>query len=209
MQPGTEPQLPGAERPKLIVVAHDVRSLANVGALFRTCDGAGVSELVLSGFTGTPPDRRIDKVALDAVGMVPWRAAPELDDLEAVFRDRFVVVLEQDERAERPATLQLPPDRDVVLVACEELFGAGDWLRERADALLELPMRGRKDSLNVSMAAGIAMYSIAERMWGTDEGDLASRQDRPPVRDGILTRGITQGESPGEPRPAMLGTRLN
>lgn len=195
--------------PQLIVVAHDVRSLANVGSLFRTCDGAGVSELVLSGITGTPPDRRIDKVALDAVEMVPWRAAPERADLDAVFDGRFVVVLEQHERAVTPDALELPPGRDVVLVACEELFGATDWLIERADAVLELPMRGRKDSLNVAMAAGIAMYSIADQLWGTTAVDLASRQDRPPVREGVLTRGVTQGHDPREPRPAKLGTRLS
>ena len=194
--------------PQLIVVAHDIRSLANVGTLFRTCDGAGVSELVLSGITGTPPDRRIDKVALDAVEMVPWRHAPEPADLDAVFEGRFVVVLEQHERAETLTTLELPPDRDVVLVACEELFGATDWLLERADAVLELPMRGRKDSLNVAMASGIAMYAIADRLWSTDEADLASRQQRPPVRDGVLTRGVTQGQQPGEPRPPAVGTRL-
>src|SRR4051812_41494226 len=67
---------------ELIVVAHNIRSLANVGTLFRTCDAAGVSELVLGGITGTPPDRRIDKVALGAVDMVPWRKAPEMEDLE-------------------------------------------------------------------------------------------------------------------------------
>jgi tRNA G18 (ribose-2'-O)-methylase SpoU len=209
MHPGPAPTPADDRHPRLIVVAHDVRSLANVGALFRTCDGAGVSELVLSGITGTPPDRRIDKVALDAVEMVPWRAAPELDDLEAVFRDRFVVVLEQDERAERLGTLQLPTDRDVVLVACEELLGAADWLRDRADALLELPMRGGKDSLNVAMAAGIAMYSITDQLWGTHPKDLASHQERPPVREGILTRGITYGEQPAEQRPPALGTKLN
>ncbi len=195
--------------PQLVVVAHDIRSLANVGALFRTCDGAGASELVLSGITGTPPDKRIDKVALDAVDFVPWRAAPELADLDAVFEDRYVVVLEQHVRSVTPAELVLPPDRDVVLVACEELFGARDWLVERADALLELPMRGRKDSLNVAMATGIAMYAIADQLWGTAAADLASRQDRPPVREGVLTRGVTTGEAPATVRPPAHGVRLD
>lgn len=205
----TSSQQQHEQRQRLIVVAHDVRSLANVGALFRTCDAAGVSELVLSGFTGTPPDRRIDKVALDAVEMVPWRHAPDPRDLEAVFEGRFVVVLEQHARAVPPARLQLPDDRDVVLVACEELFGAHEQLIERADAVLELPMRGRKDSLNVAVATGIAMYAIGDRLWGTDDSDLASRQDRPPVREGVLTRGVTQGEQrAGVPAP-KLGTRLD
>lgn len=197
-------------RPELVVVAHDVRSLANVGTLFRTCDGAGVSELVLSGITGTPPDRRIDRVALDAVDMVPWRAAPALEDLHAVLADRFVVVLEQHPSAVTTAQLVVPPGRDVVLVACEELRGAGEWLVERADAVLELPMRGGKDSLNVAVAAGIAMYAIADQLWGTTDSDLASRQDRPPVREGVLTRGVTYGEERSSPLPPpKLGTRTD
>jgi tRNA G18 (ribose-2'-O)-methylase SpoU len=194
--------------PRLIVVAHDVRSLANVGALFRTCDGAGVSELVLSGITGTPPDRRIDKVALDAVDMVPWRHAPALEDLDQVFEGRHVVVLEQHPRAQSLASFELPTDRDVVLVACEELFGAPEWLATRADTILELPMRGRKDSLNVAMASGIAMYAIADRLWGTPESSLASRQDRPAVREGVLTNGVTVGQTRSEVPPPREGTRL-
>jgi tRNA G18 (ribose-2'-O)-methylase SpoU len=193
---------------RLLVVAHDIRSLANVGTLFRTCDGAGVSELVLSGFTGTPPDRRIDKVALDAVDMVPWRHAPEVSDLDAVFEGRHVVVLEQHPRAQTLATLDLPDDRDIVLVACEELFGAPEWLATRADTILELPMRGRKDSLNVSVASAIAMYAIADHLWGTPEASLASRQDRT-VREGVLTRGVTAGEERSEVPAPRTGTRLD
>jgi tRNA G18 (ribose-2'-O)-methylase SpoU len=195
--------------PKLILVAHNIRSLANVGALFRTCDGAGVSELVLSGFTGTPPDRRIDKVALGAVEMVPWRHAPEISDLDAIFEGRFVVALEQHVNAVSPAELSTPADRDVVVVACEELFGAESWLIERADAVLELPMRGSKDSLNVAVAAGIALYALADQMWGTQPADLASRQDRPPVRDGVLTRGVTVGQEREQAPPPAIGTRLS
>jgi 23S rRNA (guanosine2251-2'-O)-methyltransferase len=197
------------EPARLIVVAHNVRSLRNVGTLFRTCDGAGVSELVLSGYTGTPPDRRIDKVALDAVDMVPWRHAPEPEDLDAVLADRFVIVLDQEAESVTLQQLVIPPGRDVVLVACEELQGAQDDVLKHADVLVELPMRGDKTSLNVSMAAGIAMYSIADQLWGTPPSDLTSRQDRPPVRDGVLTRGVTYGEERSTPLPEpRLGTKL-
>lgn len=199
----------GMEPARLIVVAHNVRSLRNVGTLFRTCDGAGVDELVLSGYTGTPPDRRIDKVALDAVDMVPWRHAPEPEDLDAVLADRFVIVLDQEADSVTPDQLVIPPGRDVVLVACEELRGAQEDVLQHADVLLELPMRGQKTSLNVAMAAGIAMYAISHQLWGTPPSDLTSRQDRPPVREGILTRGVTYGEERSTPLPEpRLGTKL-
>ncbi len=185
---------------QLSVAAHNIRSMANVGALFRTCDGAGASELILSGYTGTPPDRRISKVALGAEEHVPWVHAPAPADLLQVLEDRFVVLLEQHPDAVPPAGLELPAGRDVCIVACEELFGAEAQLIERADAILELPMRGRKESLNVAMATGIALYLAADLMWGTADGDLASRQDRPPVRDGVLTRGVTTGPAPHRER---------
>lgn len=199
------------DRPRLIVVAHNVRSLRNVGTLFRTCDGAGVDELVLSGYTGTPPDRRIDKVALDAVDMVPWRHAPTPEDLDAILSnpDRFVIVLDQEPNSVTPQQLVIPPGKDVVLVACEEIRGAQADVLQHADALLELPMRGQKTSLNVAMAAGIAMYSITDKLWGTPDTDLESRQDRPPVREGILTRGVTFGEERSAPLPEpRMGTKL-
>ncbi|MBC7462516.1 MAG: hypothetical protein H7287_14260, partial [Thermoleophilia bacterium] len=181
----------------------------NVGTLFRTCDGAGVDELVLSGYTGTPPDRRIDKVALDAVDMVPWRHAPKPEDLDAVLADRFVIVLDQETTSVTLGELVIPPGRDVVIVACEELRGAQDDVLKHADVLLELPMRGGKTSLNVAMAAGIAMYSIVDQLRGTASSDLTSRQGRPPVREGILTRGVTTGEERSAPLPeARLGTKL-
>jgi len=188
---------------QLIVVAHNIRSMANVGALFRTCDGAGVTELVLSGYTGTPPDRRIAKVALGAEEAVPWRSVPDLEQLTEILAGKFVVVLEQHTDAVTMQQLELPADQDIVLVACEELLGADAEMLGRADALLELPMRGVKQSLNVAMAAGIAMYSMADQLWGTPVSDLASRHQRVPVREGVLTLGVTAGETPDRhlPRP--------
>lgn len=196
---------------RLIVVAHNVRSLRNVGTLFRTCDGAGVDELVLSGYTGTPPDRRIDKVALDAVDMVPWRHAPEPEDLDAVLGrdDRFVIVLDQEQESITLQELEIPPGRDVVIVACEELRGAQQDVLQHADVLLELPMRGQKTSLNVAMAAGIAMYTIAHQLWGTSTSVLTKREVPQPVREGIVTRGATSGEERDRPLPEpRMGTKL-
>jgi len=169
--------------------------MANVGALFRTCDGAGVSELLLSGYTGTPPDRRIAKVALGAEEFVPWRHVPDFADLAGLLAGMYTVVLEQHADAAPLDRLDLPATRDIALVACEELFGADEDIIAESDALLELPMRGSKHSLNVSIAAGIAMYHLADRMWGTPPASLASRQPVPvPVREGVLTLGVTTGE---------------
>jgi 23S rRNA (guanosine2251-2'-O)-methyltransferase len=147
----------------LIAVAHDIRSLHNVGAIFRTADGAGFDEVILSGFTGGPPDKRITKVALGAEKMLAHRRAQDLDQLLEFLEGSFVVVLEQSEASITPSELKLPPQAPVALVACGEILGSPERLLKRADAILELPMRGQKESLNVSVAFGIAAYLIAEK----------------------------------------------
>ncbi|MCW2949669.1 MAG: methyltransferase, partial [Thermoleophilia bacterium] len=91
----------------------------------------------------------------------------------------------------------LPLDRDVALVVCDELFGAPYELVARADTIVELPMRGMKQSLNVSIAFGIAAYAVADAVAPLEMATLRSRQPHRPVRPGVLTRGRTQGELPG------------
>lgn len=181
---------------ELIAVAHNLRSLHNVGAIFRTADGAGFTRVVLSGYTGTPPDPRIAKVALGADETLTWAHAPTDDELLAEFDGVFVVLLEQDAASVSPTDVAsvLPVHGSIALIACEELFGAPDWLRERADCILELPMYGQKESLNVSVAFGIAAYAIAQNVH--PHSGLRSRSAPRGVRPGVLTNGPTIGETP-------------
>jgi tRNA G18 (ribose-2'-O)-methylase SpoU len=185
---------------RLTVVAHNIRSLTNVGTLFRSCDAAGVSELILSGYTGRPPDSRIEKVALGSTEMVPWRGVDTIDELRIALKGCHVIVLEQHADSVMPSELSIPEGTDVALVCCEELFGADDDMLTIADQLLELPMRGQKHSLNVSVATSIAAFHIADALWGTKPGDLLSRQPPRPVREGVLTFGVTTGQAHGDPR---------
>lgn len=161
----------------LIAVAHDLRSLHNVGAIFRTADGAGFDEVVLSGYTGGPPDPRIAKVALGAQESVPHRRVRLLDELFELLTDYFVVVLEQAENSVTPSQLVLPSDKPVALVVCGEILGAPPSMIKRADAVLELPMHGDKSSLNVSVAFGIAAYALAAKRVAEEDG-LRSRSWR-------------------------------
>ena len=194
--PGTGPV---DARSELVAVAHDLRSLHNVGAIFRTADGAGFDRVLLSGVTGAPPDARIAKVALGAELAVPHDRVDDVDALLQALAGCWVVVLEQHARSQGPSNVELPQTGDarpVALVACGELAGAPAALLERADAVLELPMRGAKESLNVSVAFGIAAYALAERVHGTGDVDLRSRHAGPRVRPGVLTHGVTVGEVP-------------
>ncbi len=184
----------------LIAVAHDIRSMHNVGAIFRTADGAGFERVLLSGCSGGPPDPRLAKVALGAELSIPSERAASIDDLLRLLEGCFVVVLEQHPRSSVVADIALPSEDDVpiALVACGELQGAPVELLDRANAVLELPMRGDKESLNVSVAFGVAAYGLADRVHGARHG-LRSREPARAVRPGVLTHGVTTGEVPDRP----------
>jgi len=158
--------------PEIIVIAHNIRSTHNVGSIFRTCEGFGVNKIILSGYTPYPTlpgDNRlphiatkltaqIRKTALSAEMMVPFEYQ-ETPDFETLKQDGFRVVgLEQDGRS-----VLLPdyvPPAKVALLLGEEVEGLTPELRDACDDLIEIPMRGQKESFNVSVAAGIALYGL-------------------------------------------------
>lgn len=193
MTRGRRPDWWGAEG--TVAVAHDVRSMHNVGAIFRTADAAGFAGVLLSGISGAPPDQRIAKVALGAEETLPFVRVATLDDLIATLDDVYVVLLEQHPQALPVNSLDLPAGVPVALVVCGEIDGAPDELVGRADVVAEIPMFGRKESLNVSVAFGVAAYAVALARRDPVAGMLAVRGKRP-VREGVLTRGITRGEVP-------------
>lgn len=156
----------------IIVIAHNVRSTHNVGAIFRSCEGFGVSRLILSGYTPyptLPQDTRlphiaskltaqIHKTALGAEGMVPFEYQG-VPDLRAFRENGYVIVgLEQDERSINLVEYQ--PPHKIVLLLGEEVAGIEVALRKACDVLLEIPMHGKKESFNVSVATGIALYAL-------------------------------------------------
>ncbi len=161
--------------PEIVVIAHNIRSTHNVGAIFRTCEGFGVSRLLLTGYTpypSIPHDTRlphiaaklaaqIHKTALGAETMVPF-IYQEIPDLEILRQEGFVIVgLEQDSKSQLLDTYR-PPEK-IALLLGEEIAGISAELRSRCDVLLEIPMRGRKESFNVSVATGIALYALSLR----------------------------------------------
>lgn len=189
------------KRQSLIAVAHDVRSMHNVGAIYRTADAAGFSSVICSGFTGAPPDPRIAKVALGADSALDTEQVESVDALLGRLRSAVVIVLEQHPSSMLPEDLpsvlsSIGSEREIALVACGELTGAPGDLITRADAILELPMRGSKESLNVSVAFGIASFAVAAAVSPVSSNDLRSRHPARPLREGVLTRGVTRGEKP-------------
>lgn len=148
---------------KLHLIAHNIRSRENVGALFRTCDSLGVSKLWLTGYTPTPPDNKISKVALGAEASVPWaqhvRVEEALDELKT--QGIPVYALELTENAVELSSFQ-PPERMAFLLGTETT-GIPPSLIERCDGAVMIKQRGMKESLNVTIAAAIASWAVLNR----------------------------------------------
>lgn len=152
----------------VFVVLDNVRSTHNVGAILRTADGAGASKVYLCGCTPLPVDRfgrkrhDIAKTALGAEDMIPWEHADDLLALIAQLKADGVrvVAVEQCGWSVRYDTLAL--DRSTALVFGEEVHGLTDEVLKACDTVAEIPMHGKKESLNVSVAAGVVLYELAK-----------------------------------------------
>lgn len=179
---------------EIVVLAHNIRSVWNVGSIFRTSEGFGVNKLFLSGYTPSPDKglphvrqklkEQLHKTALGAEELVPNEYVDDIFELIARLKeDGFIVVgLEQDEgsvllndfvssRAQRgdPVNEQLSPgllsyarkDKIALLIG-EEVNGIEPELLKICDQIVEIPMFGKKESFNVSIATGIALYELTK-----------------------------------------------
>ncbi len=150
----------GQSLPEIVLVAQNIRSLYNVGSLFRTADGLGVTKIFLTGYTGMPPQPQISKTALGAELNVPWQHARQtLPVLRQLRRDGFTLLALETGRSATPLP-QLQPSFPVALILGNEVRGLTSGVRAFADRGVAIPMLGRKESYNVSVAAGMALYAL-------------------------------------------------
>ena len=151
-----------------ILLIHNIRSVFNVGALFRTADAVGITKIILSGYSPTPLDRfgreRSDfaKCALGAEKTVPWEyVKTPTTFLKKMHEQKFVIVgVEQDSRS--VDYKKISKTQKMVFVLGTETTGMTKSLRDKCDVLAEIPMQGKKESLNVSVAAGIVLYRVLD-----------------------------------------------
>lgn len=158
---------------KLVAILHNIRSVHNVGSMFRTAEGAGVSKIYLTGFTPTPLDRfgeyRKDfmKTSLGSERMVAWEYSRDpMSVFRKLRRDGFALVaLERVKNAapygKWPRTVN--GKKKFALIVGHEVDGISPTILKRADRVFDIPMRGKKESLNVSVAFGIAVYELMKR----------------------------------------------
>lgn len=159
--------------PEIVVIAHNIRSTHNVGALFRTAEGFGIQKIILSGYTPYPTlqndprlphiseklTSQIHKTALGAEALVPfeYQETPDLASLkQAGYR---IVGLEQAPNSTLLPSYKAPAK--IALLLGEEVHGIPLELLDECEDVIEIPMKGQKESFNVSVAAGIALYSLS------------------------------------------------
>lgn len=155
------------EAPKLplIVVLDDVRSLHNVGSVFRSADAFRVEAVYLCGITATPPHPEIHKTALGGEDSVAWRYFPTATEaIDSLHNDGFFVYsIEQVEGSTKLQNLQLDTDRRYAVVLGNEVKGVHQEVVDMSDGCLEIPQFGTKHSLNVSVTAGMVIWEVAKK----------------------------------------------
>lgn len=158
---------------EIVVIAHNIRSTHNVGSIFRTCDGFGVKRLILGGYTPFPettndprlPHERkkiakdIHKTALGAELTVPFEVYPFPPIAKLKEQGYKIVALEQDKNSKPLPSYVTPPK--IALIIGEEVNGIPKDLLIDCDEIVEIPMTGQKESFNVSVATGVALYHLS------------------------------------------------
>lgn len=154
------------EKMPLVVVLDNVRSLHNVGAVFRTSDAFLVESIYLCGITSTPPNAEIHKTALGAEFSVDWKYFEHSQDAVKALQDDgyFVYSIEQVEGSVMLPDLQLEKGRKYAVVMGNEVKGVLQEVVDMSDACIELPQYGTKHSLNVSVTAGIVIWDFFKQI---------------------------------------------
>jgi 23S rRNA (guanosine2251-2'-O)-methyltransferase len=144
------------------LILNDIRSLNNVGSVFRTADAFRAESVWLCGITGTPPHRDITKTALGATDSVTWHYAPDAAELARRLRAEgwVVVAVEQAEGSVSLAEFRPEPDRPYAFVFGNEVTGVADAVLDVADLVVEIPQFGTKHSLNVAVSAGVVCWQM-------------------------------------------------
>ncbi len=152
---------------EVVVILHNVRSVYNVGSVFRTSDAIGVSKIYLTGYTPTPLDRfarerkDVAKSALGAQKSVEWE---HFKNVSCVFKklkkkEFEIVAVEQSKKS--IDYKEYKPKRKMVFIFGNEVRGVSKQLLSKCDKIIEIPMKGKKESLNVSVSAGVILFGVS------------------------------------------------
>ena len=154
-----------AEKVPVVILLDNIRSLHNVGSAFRTADAFRIEKILLTGITGTPPHREIQKSALGATESVPWEYHEQPSVIAKKLKDigYKIVIIEQTSQSVQLQNFNPDPNTKYVLVFGNEVNGVSDDVILLGDFSLEIPQAGTKHSLNISVCLGIVAWEIFKK----------------------------------------------
>ncbi|GIV37073.1 MAG: tRNA/rRNA methyltransferase [Cyclobacteriaceae bacterium] len=155
-----------SEKLPVCIVLDNIRSLHNVGSVFRTADAFRAEKIFLTGITGTPPHREIHKTALGATESVSWHYEERPETAVATLKQAgyTVVVAEQTDCSVSLHQFAPAPAQKIALVLGNEIHGVSEAVISLADVAVEIPQLGTKHSLNVSVCAGIILWELVRKL---------------------------------------------
>ena len=154
-----------AEKTPLVVILENIRSMHNVGSVFRTCDGFRVEKLLLCGFTPKPPHRDIHKTALGATESVNWESYEHTTDAihELKKAGYTIYAIEQAHQSIMLHEIDMATNHKIAVIFGNEAEGVSNESIAAADACIEIPQAGSKHSFNISVAAGVVLWELFKR----------------------------------------------
>ncbi|WP_343589505.1 RNA methyltransferase [Flavobacterium sp.] len=155
-----------SEKTPLILVLDDIRSLHNIGSVFRTADAFLIEKIILCGITATPPNKEIHKTALGATETVAWEHHESvLEVIENLKKENVLTMaIEQVESAVFLQDFKIEKDQKYALVFGNEVYGVSQEAVAICDGCIEIPQLGTKHSLNISVSAGIVVWDLFQKM---------------------------------------------
>lgn len=151
-----------AEKLPLVVLLDDIRSMNNVGSVFRSADAFLIDHIILGGITGRPPHREIQKTALGATESVQWvYEGNSIDAVKKLKQDGYrIIAVEQVKGSVKLNDFKPDSEEKYVVIFGNEVFGVKQEIVDLADLCLEIPQYGTKHSLNISVSAGIVLWDV-------------------------------------------------
>lgn len=155
-----------AEKTPIIIVLDDIRSLHNIGAVFRTSDAFLIEKIYLCGITATPPNKEIHKTALGATETVEWEYAKDVVTVveELKLENIEVYSVEQVEKSIMLNEFSVSENKKYALVFGNEVKGVSQQVIDISDGVIEIPQLGTKHSLNISVSAGIVIWDLFQKL---------------------------------------------
>ncbi len=159
----------GKTKKDIRILLHDIRSVHNVGSIFRTADGAGVAQIYVSGYTPEPIDRfgqsrkDLAKVALGAEKSIPWEKIENIKKLILLLQKEKFQIIAVEQTSHSVDYKKVKVQDDALIIVGNEVSGITKDILDLCDVVAEIPMYGKKESLNVSVAFGIALFRFLNR----------------------------------------------